>query len=675
MSETMLVTGRSQETMTDYVAIVQTNNKQEIRRCGSILCGLSVRDIFIFFIHLLLPLSLGIFTVIITLHQQQLARKLRLEDQEIASVQRLQDLNSSASQRLQEKLIAQQEREEDEFRRYQDLNISVLRRQLDLHIAETKRLTDNSNSEKQRNMSREQREHELKIEQQRYDQERTKYIDNLLLTYINDIGILLDKSHGLLTNNPTIAALARAKTVNIIKQIGVKRSIEILQFLHDSGQLITDQNPLDLIGAQLNGLSLRKHDHFLTMHNISLRNTYLDNAAFDNQDLSDWDFSGARLRKATFHGANCTRTKFDQADLMEADFSFAFLTNTSFRGANITGGTLFQISGITQVYYANFERANFSHTSFEMSSSHQRIEFIDCYFHRTVFHASRFRYVAFLFSNLAHADFSHAYLQHVSFRQSTLVGASFANAQHMEFIQVTHANFSFANLSGVSYYPDLDANVAKALSFYNAILPNGTLAPARASTYLLQDTHANCTKENSPISLTGTNWRVKSGQIIRHFDNIKRHQCLFRTNAHFNNADGKMSQKLDVSNRPESQNGYANLILDGRALLTIRSSSSFFAEIYVDQLRNHQLPMIKHTHTTPKFSWDEEKILEMMLSSTSNGDQNYDKETFVQSHILLDKDTLQLDVSVILLGKKYGPDIWCEYVEFEINPDIYSPRD
>jgi hypothetical protein len=125
MSETMLVTGRSQETMTDYVAIVQTNNKQEIRRCGSILCGLSVRDIFIFFIHLLLPLSLGIFTVIITLHQQQLARKLRLEDQEIASVQRLQDLNSSASQRLQEKLIAQQEREEDEFRRYQDLNISV----------------------------------------------------------------------------------------------------------------------------------------------------------------------------------------------------------------------------------------------------------------------------------------------------------------------------------------------------------------------------------------------------------------------------------------------------------------------------------------------------------------------------------------------------------------------
>ena len=99
-------------------------------------------------------------------------------------------------------IITFQQRDEASQQRLQDLNISRAQRDQDKQIAEEKRLADDINSEKQRNMSRDQRQHELEVEQQRYEQERDKYLDNLLLSYYNEIGELLKEANGTLSSHP-----------------------------------------------------------------------------------------------------------------------------------------------------------------------------------------------------------------------------------------------------------------------------------------------------------------------------------------------------------------------------------------------------------------------------------------------------------------------------------------
>ena len=109
-----------------------TEISSDYRCCN---CDLNLRDLLQFISSLLLPLMLGVFTIVITNHQQQ-----------VASIQRIQDLNNSAQQRAQDKLTAKEQREQDELRRLQDLK-----------IAQDKHDQDNLLAEKQRDMLEKQR--------------------------------------------------------------------------------------------------------------------------------------------------------------------------------------------------------------------------------------------------------------------------------------------------------------------------------------------------------------------------------------------------------------------------------------------------------------------------------------------------------------------------------------
>jgi hypothetical protein len=136
-----------------------------------------MKEIFQCISSLLLPLVLGLFTVIITVHQQNVASRQRYEDRLLAEEQ---DLNISRDQRIQ-----------------------------DRNIAEAKRIQDDLIAEKQRNMSEQQRAHELNITQRQLR-------DSLLVTYMNDIGMLLKTNNGSLINDPLTAILARVKTLTAI---------------------------------------------------------------------------------------------------------------------------------------------------------------------------------------------------------------------------------------------------------------------------------------------------------------------------------------------------------------------------------------------------------------------------------------------------------------------------
>ncbi|CAF1323180.1 unnamed protein product [Rotaria sordida] len=196
-----------------------------------------------------------------------------------------------------------------------------MRRDLDLHIAELARRTDDLNAELQRNMSQEQRQHELEVEQQRYEkqmaieheryeQERIKYLAQLSLSYMNEISNLLEKTDGYLNSNPLTAALARAKTLNVIGQLGSNRSRQLIEFLHDAKQMTTDDKPLDLSGAQLNKLDFRGSSALHTRKKLSLVGISLNEATFEGLQIDGWDFTAASLNGANFRYCNISNTIF-----------------------------------------------------------------------------------------------------------------------------------------------------------------------------------------------------------------------------------------------------------------------------------------------------------------------------------------------------------------------------
>jgi hypothetical protein len=76
-------------------------------------CGLTVKDALQFLSSLILPVMLGVFTVVITFQQQKLAQEQRIEDMNVARQQRLEDRNESQSQREQDKNDSRLQREQD----------------------------------------------------------------------------------------------------------------------------------------------------------------------------------------------------------------------------------------------------------------------------------------------------------------------------------------------------------------------------------------------------------------------------------------------------------------------------------------------------------------------------------------------------------------------------------
>lgn len=86
---------RDQSTMTEHP---ESSNRR--------FCRLTTKEILSHISSLFLPLMLGVFTAVITFHQQNVGVKQRLEDREIAREQREQDRNISREQREQDKTIA-----------------------------------------------------------------------------------------------------------------------------------------------------------------------------------------------------------------------------------------------------------------------------------------------------------------------------------------------------------------------------------------------------------------------------------------------------------------------------------------------------------------------------------------------------------------------------------------
>ena len=434
-------------------------------------CGLKIKDILQCMGHLVVPLLLAIFTVVITFEQRQDTQQ-----------QRMQDLNISREQREQDKLTAEKQRDHDK------------------KIAEEKRFADDINAEKQRNMSHDQRQHEISIEQQRYEQEREKYHDNLLLSYYDDVGKLLKESNGTLSSNPIISALVRAKTLNVVEQVGPKKSVYLIKFLYDANQLSLGLKSLDLTNAQLNNIDLST---LPTLSNIYFIGAHLNNASFSGQDLSGSHFANVRLQQANFSRANISFTVFQNVDL----------TKSTFREAN----------GIDMYFeYCRMEYVDFSEVRFDQSERSGTLTgFIDSTLTLSIFRHATLSSTRFHFCNMTAVDFTNSCLKKVDLTGSLLSFSLFKNAQLTD-TEVLSANLTFTDFRNSScrfnFYP---CTFSTAISLENALLMDGLISEASKS--LISYEHPQCnTSVGLPPTVMGVNnWLASpKGSVFLQYRNL-----------------------------------------------------------------------------------------------------------------------------------------------------------
>ena len=439
--------------------------------------GLNMKQILNLASSLLLPLMLGIFTVVITFQQQRVATEQRVEDRRLAEQQREQDLNLSTIQRQEDRHSAQEQREQDlrnwVLQREQDMNTSRQQRDLDRQLADEKRQQDYELANVTRMMSEKQRSHELDMELQRHR-------DSLFVAYMNELALLLDKNNGTVTSNPVTAALVRAKTLTLARQLDPMRNSHLIRFLFEVGQLTDGAAPLDLSNAELNSIDLSTGTQQSKMHKLCLTGAYLVNASFARQDMSYANFRHAHLTGALFTGAVLHAADFSYAKLERADFSHAKMTHVNLihsdlgqatlHGTNVTYGNLsFTNMVYTNCSYLIGDHSNFIHA--ELGSCH-------------LSHAS-LRNTSFLRASLDRCNMTGVDLTDSILNQSIMTFSNLAYATLVD-VMISMANLSHANLIG-AIPSDLLLN--ETISMENAVSPDGEIMKDRP---MVVNGHAQC---------------------------------------------------------------------------------------------------------------------------------------------------------------------------------------
>jgi hypothetical protein len=184
-------------------------------------------------------------------------------------------------------------------------------------------------------------------------QERAR--DEALQAYLDQIARLLpDKDSPLRESgrNAEVRILARAWTLTVLNMLDGIRKGSVLQFLYESGLIVTKKPVVSLIGADLSNTDLsRAHLRWADRLEWSTRKgTFrIDTPSMwvdlRGVNLSEAYLNRARLRKVVLAEAIMSDARLPEADLSEADLSdadlqYAALQGADLRGANLSGADL-----------------------------------------------------------------------------------------------------------------------------------------------------------------------------------------------------------------------------------------------------------------------------------------------------------------------------------------------
>lgn len=358
---------------------IQTDEQRQSRNSFS----LTLKDVLKFMSSMILPLVLGIFTVISTNNQQK-------------------------------EVIRQQER--DGSLRLREADITSKQNEL------TRKLT------------------------------MERYQDDLLVTYTKDVGELLERSNGSLTSNSVYATIARAKTLNTIRQLDPLRSSNAIRFLYEGKQLTNTNKSaaLDISTAKLINIDVDVFRTVTKIGKLSLTGVYLFNCMLNGTSLSDLDFSSAQLADIDFSHTKLSNIVMSSAKLEDVRFTYATLRDMKFSSTEMNRIEL----GFAKLQDADLSNSQFAYTNI----SSARLDDVN-------FSFAKFRNIKFSYTKLSNINFGSAELENVDFTFAEFTEVRFSSAR------LLNVNFSSAILRRVDF-TDTDLSGS---DFSSAVLGNSII--------------------------------------------------------------------------------------------------------------------------------------------------------------------------------------------------------
>jgi uncharacterized protein YjbI with pentapeptide repeats len=178
--------------------------------------------------------------------------------------------------------------------------------------------------------SRYERENDRKIAE---DRQR----EVALQTYLDRMTeLLLDGELRKSGEDSEVRAVARARTLTVLRLLDGERKGALIRFLQESNLIDVEKNVIDLKGADLRRADLR--GAFLKqtcLRGADLTEANLCSARLEKADLSEADLSRVRLRSANLVGAN-----LGNSGLVEADLSRALLSGANLRESDLIKANL-----------------------------------------------------------------------------------------------------------------------------------------------------------------------------------------------------------------------------------------------------------------------------------------------------------------------------------------------
>jgi uncharacterized protein YjbI with pentapeptide repeats len=184
------------------------------------------------------------------------------------------------------------------------------------------------------------------LEQQR---EEDKQHEAILEAYKDKMSeLLLNKDNPLRESaeEDEVRKIARMQTLTVVLQLDGKQKGSVVQFLHESGLISTNQTIIDLTGANLSGVilsgfQLREANLSRTdLSGASCVLTELSRANLNGADLKGANLSLASLYHTNLSGAYLDRAYLSGADLFDANLSGAYLDGADLSGAYLTQADL-----------------------------------------------------------------------------------------------------------------------------------------------------------------------------------------------------------------------------------------------------------------------------------------------------------------------------------------------
>ena len=398
---------------------------------------------------LVIPLIFGLITIFTTVYQLKQTENHWKEHMNFSRGKELDDDNKSRIQREEYSNISRIQREESS-------NISRMQREQDWKMSQTAQNHTNEIANYQ-------------------------YRNKVFLDYMKDIGSLLEKNKGSLTNKSLPHILARVKTLNVLQHLNGLQQRDVIRFLSEAKQLTNTNKSiaLDISSAKLSSIYFDQSSSFLTRENVSLAGVHLHKCMFDlKSDLKNVNFSSTRLERVKFSFISLYNVNFSSANLNQVNFLcpkfvHLFVRSVYLRNVDFSSAGLDNVSfSSARLVYVNFSSAVLKRVSLS-SVSLNKVDFSSARLHDVNFLSAGLYHVKFSVEWISRGNFSSARLDNVNFSSNTLDTVEFSSAQldNVNFssnslnkvkfssAQLDNVNFSSANLSNVDFSSAQLANV------------------------------------------------------------------------------------------------------------------------------------------------------------------------------------------------------------------------